>query len=44
MSPKNLTTLCGQFGLIVAFVLIAGIVAAPLLQRVWSTDTIVAHR
>ncbi len=44
MPSNNLTMICGGLSLIVAFVLIAGIVAAPLLQHVWSPDVVVAQR
>jgi hypothetical protein len=44
MGHNNRTALCGQLGLILAFVMIAGIIAAPLLQRVWSPDTMIAQR
>jgi hypothetical protein len=43
--PKNdLMGLCGGLGLILAFLLVAGIVAAPLLQRIRSSPAIVAQR
>ena len=44
MPNNNLTTVYGGLSLIVAFVLIAGIVAAPLLKHVWSPDVVVAQR
>jgi hypothetical protein len=44
MGHNNLTVLCGRPGLILAFALIMTIIAAPLLQRVWSPEVVVAHR
>jgi hypothetical protein len=41
---NNLTVLCGQLGLVAAFALIVAIIAAPLLQRVWSPEVVVAQR
>jgi hypothetical protein len=45
MKRKEQLTLCGRYGLVVAaFALITGIVAAPLLPRVWPPAAVVAHR
>lgn len=44
MDHTNLMGLCGRLGLILAFALIMGVIAAPLLQRVWSSDTMIAQR
>ncbi len=44
MSPNTFTALCGRLGLILAFVLIAGIVAGPLLPRIWSPQAVLAQR
>jgi hypothetical protein len=44
MGHDNLTVLCGRLGLVAAFVLIAAIIAAPLLQRVWLPDVMIAQR
>ena len=44
MGHSNLTALCGRLGLILAFALIMAIIAAPLLQRVWSPDVVIAQR
>ncbi len=44
MGHSNLTALCGRVGLVAAFVLIAVVIAAPLLQRVWSPDVVFAQR
>jgi hypothetical protein len=44
MGHTNLIGLCGRLGLILAFALIMGVIAAPLLQRVWSSDTVIAQR
>lgn len=45
MARKELMALYGRLGLIVAaFAFIAGIVAAPLLQRAWFSDlTVTEH-
>jgi hypothetical protein len=44
MGHINLTALCGRLALVVAFALIMTIIAAPLLQRGWSPEVVVAHR
>ncbi len=44
MGHNHLTVLCGRLGLVAAFVLIAAIVAAPLLQRVWTPEVVIAQR
>ncbi|QRM30993.1 hypothetical protein [Microvirga sp. VF16] len=38
MAFKDVLSLCGRIGLIVtAFAFVAGIVAGPLLERIWSS-------
>jgi hypothetical protein len=38
MAFKDVLSLCGRVGLIVAaFAVVAGIVAGPLLERIWSS-------
>ncbi len=44
MGHNRLTVLCGRLGLVAAFVLIAAVIAAPLLQRVWSPEVVIAQR
>jgi hypothetical protein len=44
MGHNNLTVLCGRLGLVLAFALIIAIIAAPLLQRVWSPEVMIAQR
>ena len=44
MGHNNLTVLCGRLGLVLAFALIIAIIAAPLLQRVWSPEVMIAER
>ncbi len=44
MGDNHLTVLCGRLGLVAAFVLIAAVIAAPLLQRIWSPDVVMAQR
>ena len=44
MGHNNLMVLCGRLALVVAFALIAAVIAAPLLQRVWSPEVVVAQR
>jgi hypothetical protein len=44
MGHNTLTALCGRLGLVLAFALIAAVIAAPLLQRVWSPDFVIAQR
>jgi hypothetical protein len=44
MGHNLLTVLCGQQGLVAAFVLITAIIAATLLQRVWSPEVVIAQR
>ncbi len=44
MGDNHLTVLCGRLGLIAAFVLIAAVIAAPLLKRVWSPEVVIAQR
>lgn len=44
MERKDLVIRCGRFGLLIAaFALISGIIAAPLIERIWS-PTVVAQR
>ena len=44
MGHNNLAVLCGRLGLLAAFVLIAAVIAAPLLQRVWTPQVVIAQR
>ncbi len=44
MGYNNLTAVCGRLRLILAFALIAAVNAAPLLQRVWSPEVVIAQR
>ncbi len=44
MGHSNLTVLYGRLGLVAAFVLIAAVVAAPLLQRIWTPEIVIAQR
>jgi hypothetical protein len=44
MGHNHLTVLCGRLGLVAAFALIAAVIAAPLLQRVWSPEVVIAQR
>jgi hypothetical protein len=44
MGHNNLTVLCGRLGLLAAFVLIAAVIAAPLLQRVLAPEVVIAQR
>jgi hypothetical protein len=44
MGHNRLTVLCGRLGLVAAFVLIAAVIVAPLLQRIWSPDVVMAQR
>jgi hypothetical protein len=44
MGHSNLTVLCGRLGLVAAFVLIAAVIVAPLLQRIWSPVVVIAQR
>jgi hypothetical protein len=44
MGHHNLTVLCGRLGLVAAFALIAAVIAAPLLQRVWSPEVVIAQK
>lgn len=45
MKRKEQLALYGRYGLMVAaFALITGIVAAPLLPRIWSPAAVVAQR
>ena len=44
MGQHNLTVLCGRLGLVAVFALIAAVIAAPLLQRVWSPEVVIAQR
>ena len=44
MEHNNLTVLCGRLGLLATVVLIAAVIAAPLLQRVWSPEVVIAQR
>jgi len=38
MAFKDMLSLCGRIGLIVvAFAFVAGIVAGPILERIWSS-------
>jgi len=44
MAFKDVLSLCGRIGLIVAaFAFVAGIVAGPLLERVWSSRVTVTQ-
>jgi hypothetical protein len=44
MAFKDVLSLCGRVGLIVAaFAFVAGIVAGPLLERVWSSRVTVTQ-
>ncbi len=44
MGHSNLTVLCGRLGLVAAFVLIAAVIVAPLLQRIWAPEVVIAQR
>ena len=44
MGHNNLMVLYGRPGLVLAIGLIMAIIAAPLLQRVWSPDVVIAQR
>jgi hypothetical protein len=45
MVRKDLMALYGRLGLVVvAFAVVAGIIAGPLLQRVWSTQITVTEQ
>ena len=44
MGHRNLAVLCGRLGLVAAFALIMAVIAAPLLQRVWSPEVLIAQR
>jgi hypothetical protein len=44
MGHNNLMILYGRLGLVLAFGLILATIAAPLLQRVWSPDVVIAQR
>ena len=44
MPKNNLTRLGGGLGLVMAFLPVAGIVAAPLSQRIGPSPAIVAQR
>ncbi len=44
MGDNHLTVLCGRLGLVAAFVLITAIIAAPLLQRDWPPEVVIAQR
>lgn len=45
MMRKDLLALCGRLGLIVAvFAFIAGIVAGPLVQKVWNPQITVSEQ
>jgi hypothetical protein len=44
MGHNNLTVLCGRLGLLAAFVLIAAVIEAPLLQRVLAPEVVIAQR
>jgi hypothetical protein len=43
MGHNRLTVLCGRLGLVAAFVLITAIITAPLVQRVWSPEVVIAR-
>jgi hypothetical protein len=44
MAFKDALSLCGRIGLIIAaFVFVAGIIAGPLLQKVWSSRVAVTE-
>ncbi|NBJ10856.1 hypothetical protein [Microvirga arsenatis] len=45
MAVKDALALCGRVGLILAaFAFVAGIVAGPLLEKVWTSPTSVTER
>jgi hypothetical protein len=45
MTQKDRVALCGRIGLILAsFAIIGGVVAEPLLRRLWSPKMTVAQR
>ena len=44
MGHDNLMALFGRLGQVLAFALIAAVIAAPLLQRVWSPEVLIAQR
>ena len=44
MGHNHLMVLCGRLGFVAAFVLITAIIAAPLLQRVWSPEVAIVQR
>jgi hypothetical protein len=41
---SNMTVLCGRLAIVAAFVLIAAVIAAPLLHRVWTPEVVIAQR
>lgn len=44
MAYKDVLSLCGRIGLVVAaFAFVAGIVAGPLLERMWSSPLTVTQ-
>jgi hypothetical protein len=44
MAFKDVLSLCGRVGLIVAaFAFVAGIVAGPILERIWSSPVTVTQ-
>jgi hypothetical protein len=44
MAFKDVLSLCGRIGLIVAaFAFVAGIIAGPLLERIWSSPLTVTQ-
>jgi len=44
MAFKDMLSLCGRIGLIVvAFAFVAGIVAGPILERIWSSHVTVTQ-
>ncbi len=45
MAFKDMLSLCGRIGLIMAaFAFVAGIVAGPLLEKVWSSRLTITER
>jgi hypothetical protein len=44
MGHNNLMVLYGRLGLVAAFALIMAVIAAPLLQRIWSPEVVIAQR
>ena len=44
MEHNNLTVFCGRLGLMAAFALILAVIAAPLLQRIWSPKIVIPQQ